>query len=97
MCDALVARCPAQRPSHSPQETRFRTCVLDDSPAVLPEMLRFPHIHCESYPLLFHPACQGPMQALPHPGLDAEAPRPPVFPVVREASVLGLHLFSCSA
>ncbi|KAM7084837.1 ubiquitin carboxyl-terminal hydrolase 2 isoform 2-T5 [Molossus nigricans] len=64
-------------PGRDTMETHFRTSVLDDSPAVL----RYPHIHYESYPLLFHPACQGPTQALPHPGLDAEAPRPPVFPV----------------
>lgn len=93
---ALVACYPAQRFSHSPQENHFRTCALDDGPAVLLEILSYPHIHCDSYPLLFHPICKGPMQALPYPGLVAEAPRPPMFPVVREASVLWLHLSSCS-
>lgn len=96
MYGALMALCPVQRFSHSPQETHFRTCTLDDGPAALPEMYSYTHIYYDSYPLLFHPTCQGPMQALPHPGLDAEAPRPPVFPVVREASVLWLHLSSCS-
>nr|KAF6468582.1 ubiquitin specific peptidase 2 [Rousettus aegyptiacus] len=83
-------------PGRETMETHFRTCTLDDGPAALPEMYSYTHIYYDSYPLLFHPACQGPMQALPHPGLDAEAPRPPVFPVVREASVLWLHLSSCS-
>lgn len=32
------------------------------------------------------------MQALHHPGLDAEAPRPPVFPFVREVSMLIVSL-----
>lgn len=61
------------------------TRALSDGPAVILEMLSYPHIHWDSYPLLSHPTRQGPLQALPHPGLTAEAPRPPVCPVVREA------------
>ncbi|KAK2504050.1 hypothetical protein MC885_002679 [Smutsia gigantea] len=69
-------------------ETHFITCALGDGPAVPSEMPSYPYIHCDSHPLLFHPACHGPLQDLPHPGLNAEAPRPPVFPVVRQASSL---------
>ncbi|XP_037361341.1 ubiquitin carboxyl-terminal hydrolase 2 isoform X1 [Talpa occidentalis] len=68
-------------PGRDTMENHFRTCTLNDGPAVLPEMLNYPLIHCNSYPVLFHPTHQCPLQALPHPGLAAEAPRPPVFPV----------------
>lgn len=96
MSGILVAQCLAQGPSHSPQETYFTTHALDANPAVLPEMLGYPHIHCSVHPPLCHPACQGPPQALHHPGLNAEAPQPPVLPVVREAPLLWLHFSSCS-
>ncbi|XP_073095716.1 ubiquitin carboxyl-terminal hydrolase 2 isoform X1 [Manis javanica] len=62
-------------------ETHFITCALGNGPAVSSEMLSYPYTHCDSHPLLFHPACHGSLQALPHPGLNAEAPRAPVFPV----------------
>ncbi|XP_069410721.1 ubiquitin carboxyl-terminal hydrolase 2 isoform X1 [Ovis canadensis] len=68
-------------PGRDTMEMHFTTCALDDGPAVLLEMPSYPHIHCDSYPLLSHPTCLGPLQALPHPGLHAETPRPPVCPV----------------
>ncbi|XP_034521861.1 ubiquitin carboxyl-terminal hydrolase 2 isoform X2 [Ailuropoda melanoleuca] len=68
-------------PGRDTMETYFTTHALDANPAVLPEMLGYPHIHCSVHPLLCHPACQGPPQALHHPGLNAEAPQPPVLPV----------------
>ncbi|XP_044113970.1 ubiquitin carboxyl-terminal hydrolase 2 isoform X1 [Neovison vison] len=68
-------------PGRDTMETHFTTPALDAHPTVLPEMLGYPHIHCSAHPPLCHPACQGPLQALRHPGLNAEAPAPPVLPV----------------
>ncbi|XP_060040524.1 ubiquitin carboxyl-terminal hydrolase 2-like isoform X2 [Erinaceus europaeus] len=68
-------------PGRDTMGPHFRTCALDVCPAVLPEMPSYPLTHYSSYPLLFHTPCQCSLQALPRPGLAAETPRPPVFPV----------------
>ncbi|XP_022368821.1 ubiquitin carboxyl-terminal hydrolase 2 isoform X1 [Enhydra lutris kenyoni] len=68
-------------PGRDTMETHFTAPALDAHLTVLPEMLGYPHIHCSAHPPFCHPACQGPLQALRHPGLNAEAPAPPVLPV----------------
>ncbi|XP_029770724.1 ubiquitin carboxyl-terminal hydrolase 2 isoform X3 [Suricata suricatta] len=68
-------------PGRDTMDAHFRMHALHEDPAALSEMVSYPHIHCSSHSPLCHPACQGPLRALDHPGLHAEAPHPPVFPV----------------
>ncbi|XP_047679902.1 ubiquitin carboxyl-terminal hydrolase 2 isoform X1 [Prionailurus viverrinus] len=76
-------------PGRDTMDTHCRTHALNDDPAVLSEMVSYPHIHCNSHPPPHHPTCQCPLQALHHPGLSAEAPKPPVF-LVNSKSAQGL-------